>query len=192
MGYKRTMVISLFVMVGGALLFIPAANMVSFPMTLFAIFVLAVGRVRAADFGESVRVDPGPEHSAPARLTLAQAVQLDRLAAGSVGRGHLYSDESQQLSLSSAATAHMLQGPYIAIAAALLVLGFTVMMLHLPAITDVCTSPTGRWLARTATQHLELPAHGTRHGGHLLLRRAGDRGGVDHDSVLPCGGNDQG
>ena len=30
-GYKRTMVISLLVMMGGALLFVPAANMVSFP-----------------------------------------------------------------------------------------------------------------------------------------------------------------
>ena len=42
-GYKRTMVISLFVMVAGALLFVPAANRVSFPLTLFAIFVLASG-----------------------------------------------------------------------------------------------------------------------------------------------------
>src|SRR6202167_6541622 len=42
-GYKRTMVISLFVMAGGAALFLPAASIVSFPMTLFAIFVLASG-----------------------------------------------------------------------------------------------------------------------------------------------------
>ena len=33
-GYKKTMVISLFIMVLGALAFIPAANMVSFPLTL--------------------------------------------------------------------------------------------------------------------------------------------------------------
>ena len=40
-GYKRTMVTSLFIMVVGALLFVPAANQVSFPLTLTAIFVLA-------------------------------------------------------------------------------------------------------------------------------------------------------
>ena len=58
-GYKRTMVISLFVMVVGALLFIPAANLVSFPMTLLAIFVLATGVCGLADLGESLRLDPG-------------------------------------------------------------------------------------------------------------------------------------
>ena len=36
-GYKRTMVISLFIMVAGALLFIPAANLISFPLFLAAI-----------------------------------------------------------------------------------------------------------------------------------------------------------
>ncbi|MGD1107932.1 MAG: MFS transporter, partial [Terracidiphilus sp.] len=35
-GYKRTMVISLFVMVVGALLFVPAAAMISFPFFLTA------------------------------------------------------------------------------------------------------------------------------------------------------------
>src|ERR1035438_8766799 len=33
-GYKKTMVISLFIMVLGAILFVPAANTVSFPLTL--------------------------------------------------------------------------------------------------------------------------------------------------------------
>ena len=42
-GYKRTMVISLFIMVVGALLFVPAANFVSFPLTLAAIFMLPRG-----------------------------------------------------------------------------------------------------------------------------------------------------
>ena len=37
------MVVSLFIMVVGALLFIPAANLISFPLFLAAIFVLATG-----------------------------------------------------------------------------------------------------------------------------------------------------
>src|ERR1700734_799963 len=133
-GYKRTMVISLFVMAGGAALFIPAASMVSFPMTLFAIFVLASGVCGLQTSANPYVSILGPEHSAPARLTLAQAVNsIGSLAAPWVAGVFILSDPSKMLS--SAATAHMLQGPYIAIAIALFLLGFTVMMLHLPAIS---------------------------------------------------------
>jgi MFS transporter, FHS family, L-fucose permease len=133
-GYKRTMVISLFVMAGGAALFLPAASMVSFPMTLFAIFVLASGVCGLQTSANPYVSILGPEHSAPARLTLAQAVNsIGSLAAPWVAGVFILSDPSKMLS--SAATAHMLQGPYIAIAIALLLLGFAVMMLHLPAIS---------------------------------------------------------
>src|ERR1035438_6642491 len=42
-GYKRTMVVSLFIQVVGCLLFVPAANMVSFPLFLTAVFVVGAG-----------------------------------------------------------------------------------------------------------------------------------------------------
>ncbi len=69
-GYKRSMVISLFIMVAGAMLFVPAAIMVSFPLTLTAIFVLASGVCAAAD-SQPIPMSAilGPESSAPARLT---------------------------------------------------------------------------------------------------------------------------
>jgi MFS transporter, FHS family, L-fucose permease len=133
-GYKRTMVISLFVMVVGALLFVPAANMVSFPMTLFAIFVLATGVCGLQTSANPYVSILGPEHSASARLNLAQAVNsFGSLVAPWFAARFILSETSS--AANSAATAHMLQGPYIAIAAALLLLGFAVMMLHLPAIT---------------------------------------------------------
>src|ERR1700722_7995061 len=141
-GYKRTMVISLFVMAGGAALFIPAASMVSFPMTLFAIFVLATGVCGLQTSANPYVSILGPEHSAPARLTLAQAVNsIGSLAAPWVAGVFILSDPSKMLT--SAATAHMLQGPYIAIAIALLLLGFAVMMLHLPAISMARESVAG-------------------------------------------------
>ena len=134
MGYKRTMVISLFVMACGALLFVPAANMVSFHMTLFAIFVLATGVCGLQTSANPYVSILGPEHSAPARLTLAQAFNsIGSLAAPWVAGIFILSSASQPAD--SAATAHMLRGPYIAIAGALLLLSFAVMMLHLPAIT---------------------------------------------------------
>ncbi len=40
-GYKRTMVVSLFIQVIGCLLFIPAAKLVSFPLFLSAVFIVA-------------------------------------------------------------------------------------------------------------------------------------------------------
>jgi FHS family L-fucose permease-like MFS transporter len=128
------MVISLFVMSCGALLFVPAANMVSFHMTLFAIFVLATGVCGLQTSANPYVSILGPEHSAPARLTLAQAFNsIGSLAAPWIAGIFILSSANQSADV--AATAHMLRGPYIAIAAALLLLSFAVMMLHLPAIT---------------------------------------------------------
>lgn len=133
-GYKRTMVISLFVMVVGALLFLPAANLVSFPLTLFAIFVLATGVTGLQTSANPYVTILGPEHSASARLNLAQAINsFGSLVAPWVAAHFILTNPGK--GLDAATTAHMLQGPYIAIAVALLLLGFAVMMLHLPAVT---------------------------------------------------------
>lgn len=141
-GYKRTMVVSLFVMAGGAALFLPAANMVSFPMTLFAIFVLATGVCGLQTSANPYVSILGPEHSAPARLTLAQAFNsIGSLAAPWVAGIFILTSANQHES--AAATAHKLNGPYIAIAVALLVLGFIVMMLHLPAVTSATPAAAG-------------------------------------------------
>jgi len=132
-GYKRTMVISLFIMVGGALLFIPAANLVSFPLTLTAIFVLASGVCALQTSANPYVSILGPEHSAPARLTLAQAFNSLGSAAAPWVATHFILAGSSKFT-TSASAARMLQGPYIAIAAALLLLGFAVMFMNLPAI----------------------------------------------------------
>jgi len=132
-GYKRTMVISLFVMVAGALLFVPAAGMVSFPFFLTASFVLATGVCGLQTSANPYVSILGPEHSAPARLTLAQAFNSLGTALAPIVVGALILTDPTKVK-DKAAVAHTVQGPYIAIAIALLVLGFAVMMLHLPAI----------------------------------------------------------
>ena len=134
-GYKRSMVIALFIMTGGALLFVPAANMVSFPMTLLAIFVLAAGVCALQTSANPYVSILGPEHSAPARLTLAQAFNSAGSAAAPWVAAHFILAGAGK-STSQASEAHMLQGPYIAIAGMLLLLGFAVMFMHLPAITS--------------------------------------------------------
>jgi MFS transporter, FHS family, L-fucose permease len=133
-GYKRTMVISLFIMVVGALLFIPAARMVSFPLFLTAIFVLATGVCALQTSANPYVSILGPESSAAARLTLSQAFNSLGAAAAPLVVGHFILTDPSKVA-SKASIAHTVQGPYISIAGALLFLGFAVMFMHLPAIT---------------------------------------------------------
>jgi FHS family L-fucose permease-like MFS transporter len=134
-GYKRTMVISLFVMVAGALLFIPAAGLVSFPLFLTASFVLATGVCALQTSANPYVSILGPEHSAPARLTLAQAFNSLGSAVAPLVVGHFILTERSVVT-DKAAIAHTVQGPYIVIAIALFVLGFAVMFMHLPAVAS--------------------------------------------------------
>jgi FHS family L-fucose permease-like MFS transporter len=133
-GYKSTMVISLFIMVVGALLFIPAANMVSFPMTLTAIFVLASGVCALQTSANPYVAILGPESSASARLNLAQAFNSGASAVAGWFAGRFILSDTAKVS-DAASQAHMLEMPYVYIAAGLLVLGFAVMFMNLPAVT---------------------------------------------------------
>ena len=137
-GYKRTMVISLFVMVVGALLFVPAAAMatttIGFPFFLTASFVLATGVCGLQTSANPYVSILGPESSAPARLTLAQAFNSLGTAMAPIVVGVFILTDPAKVK-DQAAIAHTVQGPYIAIACALLALGFIIMGMHLPAIT---------------------------------------------------------
>ena len=133
-GYKRTMVISLFVMVVGALLFVPAANLVSFPLFLTASFVLATGVCGLQTSANPYVSILGPESSAPARLTLAQAFNSLGTAMAPIVVGVFILTDPAKVK-DQAAIAHTVQAPYIAIACALLALAFIIMGMHLPAIT---------------------------------------------------------
>ncbi len=133
-GYKRTMVISLFVMVVGALLFVPAAARVNFPLFLTASFVLASGVCGLQTSANPYVSILGPEHSAPARLTLAQAFNSLGTALAPIVVGAFILTDPAKVK-DKAAIAHTVQGPYIAIAVALLLLAFAISLMHLPAIT---------------------------------------------------------
>jgi FHS family L-fucose permease-like MFS transporter len=148
-GYKRTMIISLFIMVVGASLFLPAAKLVSFPLFMTAIFVLAAGVCALQTSANPYVSILGPESSAPARLTLAQAFNslgslIAPMVAGAIILKHKVVldaatlakktvEEQMAYKVDIASTVRM---PYLAIAGALLLLGFAVMLMHLPAITS--------------------------------------------------------
>jgi FHS family L-fucose permease-like MFS transporter len=132
-GYKKTMVISLFIMVLGALAFVPAANLVSFPLTLGAIFLLAIGVCALQTSANPYAAILGPEHSAALRVNLAQAFNSGASALAPVVATTVILTNTSK-SGTATEQAHMLITPYIVIAVALFVLGFIVMGLHLPTV----------------------------------------------------------
>ncbi len=133
-GYKKTMVVSLFIQVAGCLLFVPAAKMVSFPLFLTAVFVVGAGVTALQTAANPYVAILGPERSAPVRLTLAQALNsLGGTIAPLIAGAYILTDSS---GMSKAAIANTVRGPYIAIAAALLILGSAVAFMHLPQISQ--------------------------------------------------------
>src|SRR4029453_14810258 len=72
-GYQRTMVAGLFAMATGALLFVPAASLASFPLFLGALIVLAAGITGLQVAANPYVVVLGKPETASSRLDLAQA-----------------------------------------------------------------------------------------------------------------------
>ena len=132
-GYKKTMVVSLFIQVVGCLLFIPAARLVNFPLFLTASFVVGAGVTALQTSANPYTAILGPEGSAPVRLTLAQAFNSIGTTVAPIFAGAFILTDPTKFA-TPAAIANTVRAPYIAIAAALLVLGIAVAFSHLPHI----------------------------------------------------------
>lgn len=134
-GYKQTMVIGLLVAAVGAVLFIPAAHMASYPVFLGALVILAAGitflQVSANPFVTSI----GPGATASSRLNLSQAFNsLGTTIAPKIGglfilgtivpftAGELQQLAPAQLQAYRAQQAGTVQMPYIVITGILLLL----------------------------------------------------------------------
>jgi len=145
-GYQKTMVLGLIVMALGALLFIPAASVPSFPLFLGALMVLAAG-ITALQVAANPYVSVlGPARTASSRLNLTQAFNslgtflapwfgkvliLSTAALGIAEMRQLSPDALQAYRLHEAATVKM---PYLGLAIALLVLGILIGRFKLPAM----------------------------------------------------------
>jgi FHS family L-fucose permease-like MFS transporter len=142
-GYKKTMVVSLFIQVVGCLLFVPAAKMVSFPLFLTAVFVVGAGVTALQTSANPYVSILGPEGTSSIRLNLAQAFNsiggtIAPLIAGAYILTDLGPDASQS------AVAETVRLPYILIAAALLLLGLALAFMHLPHIETTQEFRPGR------------------------------------------------
>jgi FHS family L-fucose permease-like MFS transporter len=132
-GYKRTMVVSLFIQVVGCLLFIPAAKMVSFPLFLTAVFIVGAGVTALQTSANPYISILGPESSASIRLNLAQAFNsIGGTIAPLIAGAYILTDPAKLAS--PASVADTVRVPYILIAGGLLLLGLAVAFMHLPHV----------------------------------------------------------
>jgi FHS family L-fucose permease-like MFS transporter len=132
-GYKRTMVVSLFIQVVGCLLFIPAAKLVSFPLFLTAVFIVGAGVTALQTSANPYVSILGPESSSSIRLNLAQAFNsIGGTIAPLVAGAYILTDPAKLAS--PASVADTVRMPYILIAAGLLLLGLAVAFMHLPHV----------------------------------------------------------
>jgi FHS family L-fucose permease-like MFS transporter len=152
-GYRRGIIIGLGIAATGCLLFHPAAGAQSYPYFLAALFVLASGitllQVAANPF---VAVMGSPE-TASSRLNLTQAFNsLGTTLGPLLGSVFILAavKPGADARVDSAADAASVQGPYIGLAVALLLLAVLIAVARLPAITaqgpavtDSC-APTAR------------------------------------------------
>jgi FHS family L-fucose permease-like MFS transporter len=132
-GYKKTMVVSLFIQVVGCLLFIPAAKSVSFPLFLTAVFIVGAGVTALQTSANPYVSILGPESSSSIRLNLAQAFNsIGGTIAPLIAGAYILTDPAKLTS--PASVADTVRVPYILIAAGLLLLGLAVAFMHLPHV----------------------------------------------------------
>jgi len=153
-GYKKTMVIGLLTMAGGAFLFVPAASAPSFPLFLAALIVLAAGITMLQVSANPYVSVLGKPQTASSRLNLTQAFNsLGTTLAPWFGGililngaplaieeiRKMAPDALQGFRLHEAAT---VKAPYIGIAITLLVLAVAISLFKLPKIAgDEQVSP---------------------------------------------------
>ncbi len=147
-GYKRSMVAGLLTMATGALLFIPAASVPSFPVFLTALIVLAAGMTLLQTSANPYVAILGPIETASSRLNLAQGFNsLGTTLAPRFGSRLILGAAAVPLSLEMIRAmnpaqlhAYRLQQaasvklPYLGLAVALAVLALMIGVFKLPVI----------------------------------------------------------
>ncbi len=167
-GYRASIIAGLIVTGIGALLFLPAAKAQSYPLFLFAFFVLASGitllQVAANPYVSLL----GPAKLASSRLNLVQALNsLGTTIAPKLGGLLILSTAVlgtvELAKLSPAAQtayklqqAHSVQGPYVVIAIVLFALALLVWLCHLPQLENTDEADDSRHRFADALQHARV------------------------------------
>lgn len=145
-GYQRTMVVGLFTMAVGAILFIPAANMPSYGLFLTALIVLAAGITALQVAANPYVAVLGPAQTASSRLNLSQAFNSLGTTVGPPLGGYLILKGAEKLvsnvhAMSPAALhvyrqqqAATVKMPYIIFTAVLILVGLAIAFYKFPRI----------------------------------------------------------
>lgn len=152
-GYKTTMVVGLLTMALGAFLFIPAASVVSFPLFLTALLVLAAG-ITGLQVSANPYVDLlGKPETASSRLDLTQAFNslgttiapkiggIRILSAAPLAAEHLRQLAPATLHLYRLQQAASVKMPYTVIGVALLPLALLIGLSKLPQVETMTGLP---------------------------------------------------
>lgn len=146
LGYKRTMVAGLITMGAGALLFVPAASVPSFPFFLGALIVLSAGTVILQVSANPYVAVLGAPATASSRLNLTQAFNSLGTILGPLLGGWLILsgapkaiEEIRKLSDSALQTYRLHEAasvklPYVGLALAFVALAMMIAITRLPAI----------------------------------------------------------
>src|SRR5580692_10220049 len=145
-GYHKTMVVGLFTMGVGALLFIPAATVASYPLFLTALMILAAGITSLQVAANPYVAVLGPAETASSRLNLVQAFNSLGTTIGPYLGGAFIltavplSMESVRLLSPEALQAYRIHEassvklPYIVIGLTLFLLGIAIGLFKLPPV----------------------------------------------------------
>jgi FHS family L-fucose permease-like MFS transporter len=137
-GYQMSIVLGLGVMGGGALMFVPAASLASYPLFLAALWVLASGITLLQVAANPYVAQLGAPEKGSSRLNLAQAFNsLGTTLAPYLGGLLILSDRTGSTAVVKAAEADAVKLPYIGIAITLFVLAAAISRFKLPALPDI-------------------------------------------------------
>lgn len=132
-GYKNGVVVGLLIAATGTGLFWPAANLLSYPLFLGALFVVGLGFAMLQIAANPYVTILGPERTASSRLNLAQAFNSLGTTTGPVIGGYLI---FQYFAASGAHGAESVKVPYLVATLVFLALAVTFYCIRLPQVGE--------------------------------------------------------
>jgi len=150
-GYKNGVIAGLLLVAVGSYMFFPAVAVLSYPLFLLAVFVMATGVVFLQTAANPYVAALGPQETAPARLNLTQALNgvattIAPFLAGvlvlapavlAIGNGQ-----------SAAEAAKFVQMPFVVIGTIVVLIAIGIMFIKLPAISGDNTIPSNSVLKK--------------------------------------------
>ena len=132
-GYKNGVVIGLLISATGSALFWPAANALSYPMFLMALFIVGLGFAMLQIAANPFVTILGPEKTASSRLNLAQGFNSIGTTIGPLIGGYLI---FQYFAKTGAHGADSVRVPYLAFCGIFLVLAAVFFFIKLPHVGE--------------------------------------------------------